>query len=148
MNIDDFWTCYRVLPNGCWEWAGGLGGMGYGMLRLDGANYTAHRIAWSLAMGCAIPAGMEVCHSCDYRPCVNPSHLFLGTHAENMRDAARKGRSAAAQRSRKDAKLTPQDVVAIRVAEGKQWDIARRFGVTQSTVSRIKLQRRWSDMAS
>ena len=81
----------RIDPDGCTVWTGTVDRCGYGRISVGCRMAMAHRVAWELANG-TIPPGMEVCHSCDNRPCCNVAHLFLGTHQDNMTDMARKGR--------------------------------------------------------
>lgn len=75
----------------CQLWTGQLTPGGYGVIRFEGKTYAAHRLAWMATHG-PIPTGKVICHHCDVRHCVNPDHLFLGTHGHNMRDLAHKHR--------------------------------------------------------
>lgn len=82
----------KESPNGCWEWTGGRHGVGYGASRasMGGGRY-AHRAMFEAVCG-SIPKGMYVLHSCDNRLCINPAHLFLGTHRDNIADMHAKNR--------------------------------------------------------
>ncbi len=79
-------------PDDCWMWTGGKADHGYGLIYIDGKNRRTHVISWEWANDCKAPKGMSVCHTCDTPSCVNPAHLWLGTHRENLQDAGRKGR--------------------------------------------------------
>ena len=79
-------------PENCWRWVGGYWHeYGYGQISVLGKTFGAHRVSWMIHFG-EIPQGMSVLHKCDNPPCVNPSHLFLGTTVDNMHDRKEKGR--------------------------------------------------------
>lgn len=91
INAAMFFKKAKKLKSGCWQWKGSSNKDGYGTTRYMGKSIMAHRLSFLLHGG-EIPDGMCVLHSCDNPPCVNPDHLFLGTHQDNMDDMARKGR--------------------------------------------------------
>lgn len=92
--LDKFWSRVDVRgPDECWLWTGGRKRTGYGVVWPRGSSEVgAHRLSWELHNAQPIPDGMFACHSCDVPSCVNPSHIWIGTHDDNMRDALVKGR--------------------------------------------------------
>lgn len=133
-------------PNGgCWLWNGALFN-GYGSIRDNGAEYAAHRYSYSLHYG-PIPDGLFVCHRCDVPACVNPAHLFLGTHADNMADMARKGRAARQGGPRgslnSNARLNEKQVAEIIASPEGARKIAARLGVTPAVIGRIRRRQAW-----
>lgn len=90
----DFWQFVdKNQPNGCWLWTGTTNMRGYGTWSQPGFRGLAHRWSYKLAHG-DLPDGLFICHHCDCPPCVNPSHLYAGTHRQNMTDAVNRGRTA------------------------------------------------------
>ena len=150
-------------PNsGCWLWTATENGNGYGRIWAFGSLQVAHRVSWILRNG-EIPIidgidirGTCVLHRCDNTFCVNPDHLFLGTHQDNMQDKMNKGRhvsNAPKGDECPSSKLTSEQVLLVRrftVLRGAaRWShglIGKMFGVNRSTISVISRGDTWKSI--
>lgn len=122
----------------CILWLGARFRGGYGAITINGATYSTHRLAWAIHNREVPGEGMQVMHACDVRHCINPAHLSLGTAADNLADAKRKGRTARAKGSASvRAKWNESQVLlAARLRRaGTSWEqIGKQLGVHASTV--------------
>jgi len=142
----DFLKFFRVsLKHECWQWFGVKHLNGYGRFRFNGKYYLAHRFSWEFYKG-EIPEKLDVCHTCDNPSCVNPSHLFLGTHQQNMQDRTQKERQAKGELIG-NSKLTEEDIILIKdlyqrykIPHSK---LAKMFQVNKSGISRIINKQMW-----
>jgi len=151
--VERFWRKVRVRePESCWIWTGLIWkNNGYGRISLRGKSVSVHRFSYILHNG-AIPEGLDVCHTCDNKLCVNPAHLWLGTDADNMADRDAKGRTARGLRSgmytkpetrrvgekNGRAKLTEDNIREIRTHwQGGGYlmrELADEYGVSDSAI--------------
>lgn len=153
-NADRLLTRVKPSGDGCWLWQGAKQTTGYGHLSVshNGRKYqvSAHRFSYVLHHD-EIPPGMVIMHKCDRPSCVNPTHLLVGTQAENLADMVRKGRMGTAPGMLHPfAKITDDDVRAIRrlaAAGVSQRELGRRFGIHNTVVCRIVRRERWTHVA-
>jgi len=96
----------EIKKNGCWIYTGFVNEYGYGRIRNNGFKYLTHRLSFEHFFG-SIPEGILVCHKCDIPSCVNPQHLFLGTHKDNFDDALKKGRRNPVEQAKNRWKKCP-----------------------------------------
>ena len=144
---EKFWA--KVMKTGsCWLWLGKKDRHGYGRLHVDGKDVFSHRYCWELLHG-PIPYGHELLHDCpggDNPACCNPTHLRVGTHAENMADAVKKGQHKKGE-NRPNAKLTETLVRQIRdkyKAGGVSHNqLAKEFGVSQLVICYVINRKTW-----
>ena len=128
-------------PDGCWYWLGRLNDSGYGKINIGNRKVTtAHRIAMKLYKG-VDPGKLCVLHSCDNPACVNPEHLRVGTHKENMDDRTERGTLKGETHGR--AKLTNKEVLEIRASLEKDEILAHRYKCGQGTISKIRNRHSW-----
>lgn len=148
-NPERFWKMVAKTDS-CWFWTGKklattrYGGFGVHVLSDRGLAWrpeSAHRVSWEFHHG-PIPPGLHVLHSCDVRHCVNPAHLRLGTHQENIEEATRKGRMRSGS-----SVLTAETVQAIRdqfaVRKEPHARLAKRHGVKIGTIRALLSGKRW-----
>jgi hypothetical protein len=131
---------------GCWLWTLSVGEWGYARLGKNkfGNERLLHRLAYLHYVG-PIPDGLCVLHKCDVPSCVNPHHLFLGTITDNNQDRARKKRSAPTHGEfNATAKLTTQQVRAIRSDPRRHCDVAKDYGVTPENICAIRKRQTWT----
>lgn len=134
---------YTSIFDQCWEWTGSCNKHGYGRYAEEGSHVLAHRKSFELFVG-PIPEGMQVLHRCDNPPCINPFHLFLGTHRDNMADMFAKGRGRRlAGEENPNSKLKYRDVLEIRSSILPRRELADRFGVSGQLIRLVQLGKVW-----
>jgi hypothetical protein len=142
----------RVEPtteSGCWIWSGATLKGGYGICYDGVKSVTAHRLSYRLFKG-EIPSDKMVLHTCDVRCCVNPNHLYLGSHSDNMKDRSDRGRTASGHKTTSymgvghhKAKLCENDVRFIKASDFTQTKLAEMFSVSIAAIGYIKTGRNW-----
>lgn len=146
MNIEE--KVSKEPMSGCWIWTGAINSYGYGRVYMpNGKREMAHRVSYQLFVG-EIPGESLVLHKCDVRCCVNPSHLFCGTHADNTADMLSKNRNDPCRGTRNGhAKLSEKEVKDIRAAREtglSLMKVAKLFGISDTHVHHICTGQKWS----
>jgi hypothetical protein len=153
-SIDRFKKLIMINENSdCHEWTGSIQSNGYGRFNVFGRSMYAHRFSALMKIG-ILRSGMDVCHKCDNRKCVNPDHLFIGTRKDNMRDAVSKGRHASGEKlsvsKRGDkshlSKLTAAEVLEIRSMKlkgVKTKELSEKFNISSDNIRRIIRKDTW-----
>ncbi len=145
----EFWGRVNTAPGqgpkgDCHHWTGSLDVYGYGRLKRDGKAIKATRLALQIA-GRPLQPGQMACHTCDNPPCVRESHLIAETQQWNMQDKAGKGRQPSGEQHHK-AKLTADQVIAIRADTRTYPEIAASYGVSTHNIVAIRNRKTWRDI--
>ena len=139
---DRFFNRFKKDPSGCWIWSSHSDKDGYGLLPGNNGSTRAHRLSYEIHVG-AIGCGLVVCHTCDNPSCVNPDHLFVGTAKDNCDDMISKNRDRIIGSRNNKAKLTEENINAIRESKDSLSETADYYGVSISTIKRIKSGESW-----
>ncbi len=137
----------RIRVDGdCWIFTGCTKSGGYGQIRVAGFSQGVHRVVYELRNG-AISSGIEICHSCDRPACCKPSHLFAGSHQDNMSDMKAKGRARFRLGSEHPRTKYPRELIALakgRLAAGQPaLRVAKECGINPGHIYSIKSGRSW-----
>lgn len=136
----------KIMPEpntGCWIWMGAMLPTGYGRFKLKGRSSPAHRVSHSLYKGDVL-FGTLVCHTCDNKWCVNPDHLYIGTHSENVLDSYRRNRMTSKKGTDHSmSKLKNNDIIFIRASLSPRKLLANQFNVTVSNIQLIQTRKLW-----
>lgn len=130
----------------CWLWMGARDNKGYGVIMVNGKLTRSHRYAYEAGIG-PIPKDLHVLHDCDNPPCVNPSHLRIGTNSDNVKDRVKRGRTHDHSGEKaSNAKLSfykAEQIRNLRARGAKVKDIAKEFGVGRNQIWRVVSGRLW-----
>lgn len=135
----DFWAKVEIKEDDqCWPWKGSTaGGSQYGEMKFQGKGIRSHRLAWQFHHKVALDDGEHVLHKCDYKPCCNPKHLYVGNDHNNALDRAARNQSKGYKLSLVDAEKIRSDTRILR-------EIAEDYGVTIATISNVKRGKNWN----
>lgn len=144
---DRFWEKVSVgSDDECWNWKAGLTRGGYGQFSNKVMSNRAHRIAWHLSCG-PIPTELFVLHKCDNPKCVNPNHLYLGSHGDNMNDRSVRNRCNQKGERNAGAKLNDnivRDIFALREEGHTHKYISDKTNIRRTHVTKILNKQIWS----
>ena len=145
-SLECHFRAFILVEDGCWNWRGPIGNPGYGsLLHGRGNKHLAHRLSYAMHKG-PIPKGMNICHHCDNRACVKPSHLFVGTSADNVADMLQKGRHRFIPHvgeTNGNALLTEEAVRYIRISTLTRRQLAEKFSVTPRCIKAVRSGQNW-----
>lgn len=149
----EFWNAVElpdfIGTDECWIWQRGKDRDGYGHIRWPIKTTQCHRIAYELTIG-KIPEGMQVCHSCDNPACVNPSHLWLGSHAQNMKDMQQKGRRIGKTRGEENGRsiISTEQAIELRSLHNKlsRNELSLRYKISLGAVDHILYNGTWKHL--
>lgn len=134
-----FWArAERGHDNQCWPWLGYVNKNGYGLVRIPGKQMPAHRLAWELING-PMPVNLLACHHCDNRTCVNPSHVYAGTYADNAKDAVDRNRTWHAKGlPHPTQRMTEEQAAYVRSSNKSLRALAKELGFTYGHIGKVR----------